>query len=135
MKSFSMILPPIAALILALSIPVDGQSGGPYDLRWNSIDGGGGLSAGGPYTLAGTIGQPDAAYSRGGDYEMLGGFMPGEPLCIVDFDDFARFAGLWLYTGDRLASDLDNDKDVDFGDVQEFADLWLWHCPDGWPLE
>jgi len=94
MKPFNMMAIAIAALILSLSIPVGGQSGGPYDLSWNSIDGGGGLSSGGPYTLEGTIGQPDAGYSSGGEYELMGGFRPGEPLCIVNFEDFARFAGL-----------------------------------------
>lgn len=69
------------------------QGGGSYELRWSKIDGGG-RSTGGPYTLTGTIGQPDAAYSRGGNYELLGGFWPGGPLCLVDFEHFARFADL-----------------------------------------
>jgi len=135
MKPFSMILSGIAALILTLSVSLEGQTGGPYDLKWNSIDGGGGLSSSGPYTLGGTVGQPDAAYASGGDYQLMGGFRPGGPLCIIEFKDFAKFAVLWLHTGDRLPSDLDNDRDVDFGDVQVFADLWLCYCPDDWPLE
>ena len=55
-----------------------------------------GAASGGSYVLSGTIGQPDAAYSAGGQYEVLGGFWPGEPLCIVDFRLFAKFAEDWL---------------------------------------
>jgi len=48
-----------------------------YQIRWYTIDGGGGRSIGGDFTLTGTIGQPDAAYSVGGRYELLGGFWLG----------------------------------------------------------
>lgn len=50
------------------------QSGGGYDLTWNSIDGGGSTSAGGTYSLSGTIGQPDAGTMSGGAYALNGGF-------------------------------------------------------------
>jgi len=50
------------------------QSGGGYDLTWNTIDGGGGTSTGGAYTLSGTIGQPDAGTLSGGAYTLNGGF-------------------------------------------------------------
>jgi len=50
------------------------QSGGVYDLTWNTIDGGGGTSTGGVYTLSGTIGQPDAGTLSGGTYTLNGGF-------------------------------------------------------------
>lgn len=50
------------------------QTGGGYDLTWNTIDGGGGTSTGGGYTLSGTIGQPDAGAMSGGSYSLIGGF-------------------------------------------------------------
>ncbi len=51
------------------------QTGGDYDLSWNTIDGGGfTFSSGGEYTLGGTIAQPDAGLMTGGDYTILGGF-------------------------------------------------------------
>lgn len=103
-----------------------------YDIVWSTIDGGGGQSSGGQYVLTGTIGQPDADWSSGGGYEVLGGFWPGGPLCFVQFDDFARFADLWL-TADP-AGDLDGDSDIDFGDLGSLADFWLSHCPYKWPL-
>lgn len=51
------------------------QSGGPYDLTWNTVDGGGHtFSVGGPYILGGTIGQADAGLMLGGGYSLAGGF-------------------------------------------------------------
>ncbi len=55
--------------------PASAQSGGGYDLTWNTIDGGGAtFSIGGPYSLGGTIGQPDAGTLSGGAYTLNGGF-------------------------------------------------------------
>ena len=120
---------------LLLVSPALGQSSGGYELSWSTIDGGGGRSTGGPYTLAGTIGQPDAAWSSGGQYELLGGFWPGGPICIVQFNDFARFSQLWRLEGTGLPADLDGSGEVDFADLGQFADLWLRCCPAGWPLK
>jgi hypothetical protein len=105
-----------------------------YNISWHTIDGGGGRSAGGQYVLTGTIGQPDASYSSSEKYELFGGFWPGGPLCIVQFDDFARFAEYWLETGTGLAGDIDKDGDVDMEDLRRFADYWLACCPYNWPL-
>src|SRR5262249_14881738 len=51
----------LAGVALAAT-PALAQSGGAFDLRWNTIDCGGRTtpSAGGTFTVAGTIGQPDA---------------------------------------------------------------------------
>jgi hypothetical protein len=119
--------------ILVVVCSTAGQGGGPYEISWYTIDGGGGTSAGGPYVLTGTIGQPDAAYSAGGQYEVLGGFWPGGPLCIVEFDDFARFAEYWLESSE--GADLNKDLALDFLDVQVLADYWLTYCPYGWLLK
>lgn len=62
------------ALLLVVSTAL-AQSGGSYDLSWNTIDGGGGTSSGGSYVLNGTAGQPDAsALTGGGSYALIGGF-------------------------------------------------------------
>jgi hypothetical protein len=54
------------------------QTGGPYDLSWSTVDGGGHtFSTGGDYSLGGTIGQPDAGLLTGGDYTLGGGFWGG----------------------------------------------------------
>jgi len=56
------------------------QTGGGYDLTWNSIDGGGAtFSTGGGYSLGGTIGQADAGAASGGAYSLSGGFWAGIP--------------------------------------------------------
>ena len=125
----------LAVWIVLFVMSAASVSSGQYELSWYTIDGGGGTSSGGPYVLTGTIGQPDAAYSAGGNYEVLGGFWPGGPLCIVSFDDYARFAELWRNVGTGLPADLDGSGEVDFGDLKDFADLWLKCCPIGWPLK
>lgn len=71
------ILMAVAAFLLLASVAL-AQSGGGYDLSWNTVDGGGyTFSAGGDYTLGGTIGQPDAGLLIGGDYTLGGGFWGG----------------------------------------------------------
>lgn len=124
-----------AVCLLIFSIPALSQTGGQYDLSWNTIDGGGGVSSGGQYILRGTIGQPDAGYMAGGDYELVGGFWSEVPFCIVDFHSFARFAEYWLETGSNLPADLYKDNIVDLLDLKVFVDEWLYYCPYGWPLK
>lgn len=123
----------IKAILLLLLLASTAKAG--YNISWHTIDGGGGQSSGGQYVLTGTIGQPDAAYSADAQYELLGGFWPGGPLCFVDFEDFAKFAELWLKTGNGLAGDLDSDNDVDSADLRMFTDQWLLSCPYNWPLK
>jgi hypothetical protein len=120
-----------------MTVPVKAQSGGPYVLDWSTIDGGGGRSSGGDYVLTATIGQPDAGASSGGDYELLGGFLPGGPLCFVNFEHFARFAQYWLETGTGLPADLYEDEYniVNKLDLGVFVEEWLCYCPVDWPLE
>ena len=131
----------IFAVVCALMISsAQAQSGGPYVLEWSTIDGGGGISSGRPYVLMGTMGQPDAAYSGGGQYEVLGGFWPAGPLCVVDFRHFARFADHWLESGCDASDDWCGGADLDFlGDVNSidlglFVDEWLYYCAYDWPL-
>jgi len=112
-----------------------GKSGGPYELRWSIIDGGGGRSAGGQYVLTGTIGQPDAKNSGGDNYELLGGFWPRGFLCIVDFPDFSIFAEHWLQSGSGLLADLNGNGIVNLDDLKLFVDEWLCVCPYNWPLK
>ncbi|NIW48919.1 MAG: hypothetical protein GWN30_30395 [Gammaproteobacteria bacterium] len=113
---------------------------GQYEIRRHTIDGGGGRSSGGPYTLNGTIGQPDAAYSSGSNFELLGGFWPGEPFCIVDFNQYAKFAEYWLEPCDELnnwceGADLNQLDGVNRIDLGLFVEQWLCYCPTGWPLK
>ncbi|MDH7487773.1 MAG: hypothetical protein QHJ81_16060 [Anaerolineae bacterium] len=67
----------IALLSLVASVAL-AQSGGGYDLTWNTVDGGGYTwSTGGGYSLVGTVGQPDAGALSGGGYALVGGFWGG----------------------------------------------------------
>lgn len=77
-KRFRTVLLALLPLFLLASSLTLAQSGGPYDLSWSSINGGGHtFSAGGAYTLGGAIGQADAATISGGSYVLSGGFWPG----------------------------------------------------------
>ncbi len=122
-------------LCIILTSLAFGQSGGPYSIVFSTIDGGGGTSGGGPFTLTGTIGQHDAKSSTGGSYVILGGFLGGESLCFVDFDDFARFALYWRQSGTGLPADLYLDNAVNADDLIDFANWWLCICPENWPLK
>lgn len=133
----------LLGVCLLIAFPAWGQTGGDFDLSWSTIDGGGGTSSGGDFTLKAIIGQPDAGFMSGGDYEMLGGFLPGVPICLVDFHHFARFAEHWL---DELCNESNNwcggadlyedeYNIVDGLDLQFFVDQWLCYCPAGWPLK
>lgn len=56
-------------------LPAQAQSGGGYDLTWNTFDAGGLMfAAGGSYTLGSTAGQADAGGHSGGMYDLSGGF-------------------------------------------------------------
>ena len=75
---------PLALLVLLLALSPShtttaAQTGGGYDLSWNTVDGGGAtFSTGGAYSLGGTTGQADAGAMSGGSYSLAGGFWPSE---------------------------------------------------------
>ncbi len=126
--------------LLLVASPALAQSGGDYELSLSTVGGGGGVSSGGDFELSVTIGEPEAGESAGGDYELLGGFLPGEPFCVVDFHHFARFTEYWLDAPCNAGNDwcggadLDQLGDVDGIDFGLFVDEWLYYCPYGWPL-
>lgn len=81
------------------------------------------------------ISNKDSDYDGVGDYdELLAGT---DPLCMVEFCDFARFAEQWRHSGTGLAADLYEDEEniVNEFDLGVFVDYWLCYCPVGWPLE
>ena len=74
----------LVVVIPLLTAAANAQQGGPYELTWSTVDGGGAMwSEGGAYALGGTIGQADAGTLSGDGYELQGGFWPG--------------AGGWVY--------------------------------------
>jgi hypothetical protein len=63
------------AAIVATATGASAQSGGGYDLTWNSLDcGSATTSAGNNYSLRSTIGQAESGATAGGAYSMLGGW-------------------------------------------------------------
>lgn len=138
METIRMKLSGINLLVICLLIAVPALGG--YDLSWYTIDGGGGTSNGGSYTLTSTIGQPDAYWASGGGYELFGGFLPGGPVCIVDFYHFSQLAEHWLEEPCNAGNswcggaDLDQMGDVDLVDLRLFVDEWLDYCPYDWSL-
>ncbi len=65
----------LLVLLALFVLPAIAQTGGGYDLTWNTVDGGGGMgSTGSGYNLGGTFGQPDAGLSNGGTYALDSGF-------------------------------------------------------------
>ncbi len=130
---------PVALIVVASVVLLHNElalamQSGPYQLTRSTIDSGGTTSTGGPYVISGTIGQHDSGWLAGGNYEILGGFWPEIPACIVNFEHFARFARYWLDTGTGLPADLHEDSLVNSLDLGVFVDKWLDCCPRGWPL-
>lgn len=77
MRFHPALTPFIVCAALAASTPpgARAQSGGAYNLEWNTLAGGGQTFAnGGAYTLGGTTGQADAGALSGGVYSLAGGF-------------------------------------------------------------
>ena len=105
-----------------------------YEIRWYSIDTGGGTSRGGPYTLTGAVGQHDTGVSSGNEYVLSGGYWPGTFGCIVNLTDLMVFVDQWLATGDWPA-DFDDSGSVDFGDFATFSLWWYDSCPADWQLK
>jgi hypothetical protein len=74
-RSVALALLVVLALLAAGVVIVYAQSGGGFDLTWNTLDNGGvTFATGGGYTLGGTVGQADAATWSGGGYTLAGGF-------------------------------------------------------------
>jgi len=92
----------LGVLCLAAAVAL-AQSGGPYDLSWSTVDGGGATaSVGGIYALSGTIGQPDAGTLAGGNYSLLGGFWTGGQTITGVGDDGSAESDMLLPMAYRL---------------------------------
>ena len=75
----------VIGLFFATGTRALAQSGGPFNLDWHTIDGGGGTSSGGNFSLSGTVGQHDAGGMTGGDFRVNGGFWQCfQPAAVTD---------------------------------------------------
>jgi len=67
-----------AVLLLGAAGSLAAQTGGPYDLSWSKISGGGvTFETGSAYSLGATAGQQDAGTVSGGAFTLNGGFWGG----------------------------------------------------------
>ncbi len=75
---------------LAVAPPARAQSGGPYELTWSTLAGGGFTFSSAPgsgYRLGGTVAQPEAGTATGGPYALKGGFWNLSGASLVEVDD------------------------------------------------
>jgi hypothetical protein len=113
------------------------QTGGVYDLSWNSIQGGGGVSSGGVYEISGEIGLGAAGTVMAGPYALGSGFWPVPPgqscaadlngdgsLTVNDFLAFLQFFG----TVDPRA-DFDHSGAVNLQDFLAYLQAYAVGCP------
>lgn len=132
----------VAAAVASMSGVASAQSGGVFDLSWNTIDGGGmTFATGGVYTLGGTVGQFDASTTlSGGVYTVQGGFWPGAlaqgpcnnadfapPFGVLDFFDVQTF--LNYFSAHDPRANINGDGLFDFFDVQAFLNAFSAGCP------
>ena len=87
----------VALFLLILAAWAHAQSGGDYDLTWNTLGSGGGSNSGGGYTLNGTIGQPGAGVLSSGGYNLIGGFWWSEQIPVGIIVD-PYLGGLLIFT-------------------------------------
>lgn len=118
----------------------------PPDLKWHTIDGGGGTSSGGIFKLSATIGQPDACAPdtpmTGGIFTLVGGFWPGvaivdDPGCTLPGDmnldglrngkDISTFATCVISgtTQDCACADVNASGAADSADIGPFVQLLI----------
>lgn len=70
----TIVLIAVVAAMLVLASAALAQSGGTFNLTWNTIDGGGGRVTSASYSMEGSIGQPDAGQIASGSYSLMSGF-------------------------------------------------------------
>lgn len=75
----------LALAMLVLPVLALAQTGGSYDLHWNTLSQGGiSFAHGGAYRLGGSLGQPDAGRLSAGNYVVNGGFWVGGATAVLD---------------------------------------------------
>lgn len=130
----------LAALcLLATGAGADDPSpaGNPYDIEWNTIDGGGDMSSNGLLVLEGTIGQHDAGVElQGSGFSLVGGYWPlvGAHLCLadinqdgtLDFFDYLDFVA--AFSESDPPADFNYDGNIDFFDYLDFVAAFSNGC-------
>jgi hypothetical protein len=123
-----------SALFATVLSPSHAQTGGGFDLSWNTIDGGGANCSGGEFVVTGTIGQSDAQPApsmSGGPFEISGGFIPVTQVCYCPGDmngdgkrdgrDVQKFVACLIEGGSCSCADTDAANGVSLADVNGFV--------------
>src|SRR5690606_37123873 len=104
------------------------------EIRWYSIDGGGGTSSGGRFTLVGTIGQHDAGpIMTGGRFTVVGGFHAiAMRICPADWtgDGTVNSADFFAFLADFFAGegDFNHDGQTTSQDFFEYLTAFFSEC-------
>src|SRR5262245_6257011 len=79
LKSFPFsLVPALIAVTWAWLVSTShAQSGGPFNLCWSTLGGGGGVSSNGRFAMSGTVGQAETGSLSGGVFKVEGGFWSG----------------------------------------------------------
>ena len=120
------------------------EPAGAFEIKWYTVDGGGGTSTGGAFSLRGAIGQPDAGDLEGGPFVLRGGFIqpaaPSAPPCpwdisgdgVINATDLAGLLGRWGTVDgvppDDAAADFDGSGAVNASDLASLLGHW-GTCP------
>ena len=138
------------ALTLALGLTataVYGQTGGDFDLTWNTVAAGGGASSGGSFEVDGTVGQVDTATMSGAAFTLSGGFWGAfaavAPVAcvgdcdrsgVVSVDELAKMASIALGVA-SLSTCRDGDRNSDgkitVDEIVAAVSNLLASCPGG----
>ncbi len=135
-----------ALILIGLAVmAVSGVSAQTYDVKWNTLDGGGGSCTGGSFELVCTIGQPDAGSASapltGGTFELVGGYWTSSSVCECAGDmnldgvrngaDIQTFVGCFLTGGSCSCADLDGSGGITAADMVAFVNALLTQtaCP------
>jgi len=90
-----------------------------YNIRWKTVDTGGGTLAGGTYTLSGTVGQSNTQNSEGGNYSLSGGFWQGDNVMPEAVNVDRTYADEDLPPGGIIADFTASDPDS--GDIHTYT--------------
>jgi hypothetical protein len=104
-------------------------------IKWTTIDGGGGDMTGGTLKVRSTIGQPDAGVLASGPAELKGGFWPGPASCYpdcnddgaLDVSDFGCFTNKFI--AGNLYADCNGDAVLDITDFGCYTNKFIVGCP------
>jgi hypothetical protein len=140
----------LTLVVLAANASAQAQ----YEVRWQTVDNGGGRAGNGPYDVHATVGQSDTGRLTGGGFVVEGGFWPAAiellaPSCpgaagdadcdgTVDFFDIDAFlealfeppSYATMFCGGAICTtDIDCSGAVDFFDIDGFLACVFGDCP------